>query len=81
MYTTDNKYSSDSWLSCDTLQYAYTQLIIVTKFWEMDLSHTFIFDYISHYHMKSIIFSEVIFFVDFKTENIKEIFCKYNCII
>jgi len=31
----------------------------VTEFWEMDPNHTFIFDYISHYHMNSIMFSKI----------------------
>jgi len=31
----------------------------VTEFWEMDPNHTFIFDYISHHHMNSIMLSNI----------------------
>jgi len=40
--------------------------LIVTEFWEMDPNHTFMYDYISHYHMNSVMFSLI--FVNFKTE-------------
>jgi len=45
--------------------------LCLTEFWEMDPNYTFIFDYISHYHMNSIMLSKIFLnFVlgDFKTE-------------
>jgi len=33
--------------------------IFVTELWKTDPNHTFIFDYISHYHMNSIMLSKI----------------------
>jgi len=55
-------------------------ILYVIEFWEMDPNHTFIFDYISHYHIKSIMLYKIFlkFYVDF---NIKEMLWKCNHII
>jgi len=36
-----------------------SDILNVTEFWEMDPNQTFIFDYISHYHMNIIKLSKI----------------------